>query len=67
MRLPRGLTVEYDKVKDGRACFKVRASKFFLFKTIVKIARQNIRKPILALLIFMYAFYYLMKGGSTTT
>lgn len=66
MRPPKGLTVKYDQVKDGRAHFKVRATKFYLFKTILKIAWQNIRKPALALLIFLYAFYFLMKGGSTT-
>jgi len=64
MRAPKGLTVTYDGVKDGRAYFKVRASKLYLFKVILKIARQNIRKPVMAALIFLFAFYYLMQRGN---
>ncbi len=61
MRAPRGLTMKLDYVKNGRVYFKVRATKFYLFKTILRIAWQNIRNPITAGLIFAFAFYYLVK------
>lgn len=61
MRAPRGLTVKFDYVKGGRVYFKIRATKFYLFKVILKIAWQNIRNPATAFLIFAFAFYYLVK------
>ena len=61
MRAPRGLTVTYDRVRDGRVYFKVSATKFYLFKTILRIAGQNIQHPFTACLIFVFAFYYLVK------
>lgn len=61
MRPPRGLTMKLDYVKDGRVYFKVRATKFYLFKTILRIAGQNIRNPVMSFLIVLYAFYYLVK------
>lgn len=61
MRAPRGLTVKLTHVKDGRVYFTVRATKFYLFKTILKIAGQNIQHPAMAGLIFVFAFYYLVK------
>lgn len=67
MRAPKGLIVTFDRVKDGRAHFKIRASKFYLFKTILRIAWQNIRKPVVAALIFLFAFYYLMQRGNDAT
>ena len=63
MRWPKGLKVKFDKVEGGRVYFKLRASRFFLFKTILKVARQNIRKPALSLLIFLFAFYWLARRG----
>lgn len=57
----------FDRVKGGRAYFKVRASKLYLFKVILKIAWQNIRKPVVAALIFLFAFYYLMQRGNDAT
>lgn len=64
MRTPKGLTVTFDRVKDGRAHFKIRATKLYLFKTILRIAWQNIRKPVLAILIFLFAFYWIVKRGN---
>lgn len=61
MRAPRGLTVKFDHVEWERVYFKVRATKFYLFKTILRIAGQNIRNPVVAGLIVAYAFYYLVK------
>ena len=63
MRAPRGLTMKFDHVERERVYFKVRATKFYLFKTIVKIAGQNRGNPLLACLIFGYALYYLMNRG----
>lgn len=61
MRPPKGLTVKFDHVERERVYFKVRATKFYLFKTILRIAGQNIRNPIMACLIVVFAFYYLVK------
>ena len=61
MRPPKGLTVKFDYAERERVYFKVRATKFFLFKVILKIAWQNIQNPITAFLIFAFAFYYLVK------
>lgn len=61
MRTPRGLTVTYGGVENGRVYFKVRATKFYLFKVILKIASQNTAKPHIACLIVIYALYYLVK------
>ncbi|MBA7702323.1 hypothetical protein ES703_111087 [subsurface metagenome] len=61
MRLPKGITAKFDGVKDGRVYFKIRATKFYLFKTILKIAGQNIRNPVMACLIVLFAFYYLVR------
>jgi len=63
MRMPRGIKTEFDKVKNGRVYFKVRASRLYLFRVMLKIARQNIREPVLALLIFLFAFYWLARDG----
>lgn len=59
MRPPRGLTMKFDHVERERVYFKVRATKFYLFKVILKIAWHNIRNPVTASLIVGYAFYYL--------
>ena len=61
MRAPKGLTVKFDYVERERVYFKVRVTKFYLFKTILKIAGQNIRNPAMAFLIVLFAFYYLVK------
>ena len=61
MRAPRGLTTKMVCHKDGKVYFKVRATKFYLFKTILRIAGQNIRNPVLSFLIVVFAFYYLVK------
>lgn len=59
--------MKFDRMKDGRAYFKIRASKVYLFKTILKIAWDNIQKPALSFLIFLFAFYWLMKRGNHAT
>ena len=61
MRLPKGLTVKFDYVERERVYFKVRVTKFYLFKTILRIAGQNIRNPATSFLIVVFAFYYLVK------
>jgi len=61
MRAPRGLTTKMVGHKDGKVYFEVTATKFYLFKTILRIAGQNLRNPVTACLIFVFAFYYLMK------
>lgn len=61
MRAPRGLTVTLDGVKDGQAYFNVTATKFYLFKTILRVGCQNFHHPHIACLIFLFALYYLMK------
>ena len=61
MRPPKGLTVKFDHVKDERVYFEVRATKFYLFKTILRIAGRNLHHPLTAGLIFAFAFYYLVK------
>ena len=63
MKSPRGLKVKLDKVKEGRFYFKIRASRFYVFRTILKVARQNIGKPALAFLIILFAFYWLVRDG----
>lgn len=63
MRAPKGLHITFDCVKGGRVFFDIRASKYYLFKTILKIAWQNIRNPATSLLIALFAFYYLVKNG----
>ncbi|MBA7465183.1 hypothetical protein ES707_00345 [subsurface metagenome] len=59
MRVPKGLTVKFDQVERGRVFFTVRATKFYLFKTILRIGGQNLHHPLTAGLIFAFAFYYL--------
>ena len=59
--MPKGLTMELDCVKDGRVYFKIKVTKYYLFTVIMKIASQNIRNPVTALLIVAFAFYYLVK------
>jgi len=61
MRAPKGLTVKFDYVERERVYFKIRATKFYLFKVILKIAWQNIRNPVTACLIVAFAFYYLVE------
>ena len=61
MRTPRGLTVKFDYVERERVYFKIRATKFYLFKTILRIGGQNLHHPLTAGLIFAFAFYYLVK------
>ena len=61
MRVPKGLTMKFDHVERERVYFKVRATKFYLFKTILRIAGQNIRRPVTSFLIVAFAFYYLVK------
>lgn len=61
MRPPKGLTVKFDYMDRERVYFKIRATKFYLFKVIMKIAWQNIQKPILSFLIVVFAFYYLVR------
>ncbi|MCK4784998.1 MAG: hypothetical protein KAV87_14695 [Desulfobacteraceae bacterium] len=61
MRPPRGLTMKFDHVERERVYFKVRATKFYLFKVILKIAWQNIQHPVTACLIVGFTFYYLVK------
>jgi len=56
MKLPEGITTKFDRIEDGKVWFKIRCSKFYLFKTILKIAREN-----KSILIFLFAFYYLGK------
>jgi len=62
MRAPKGLTVSFDYVDRERVYFKVRATKLFLFKTILRISWQNIHHPVTAALVFLFAFYYLVKN-----
>ena len=50
--------------KDGKVYFNVTATKFYLFKLILKIAKQNIQKPIIFCLIVTYAFYFLVKNNA---
>jgi len=59
MRAPRGLTMAFDYAERERVYFKVRVTKLYLFKTILRIAWQNIQNPIMAFLIVVFAFYYL--------
>lgn len=61
MRAPRGLTVKMDYTERERVYFKIQATKFYLFKTILRIAWQNIHHPATAALVFAFAFYYLVK------
>lgn len=63
MRMPKGIKTEFDRVENGKVYFKVQASKFYLFRVVLKIAWQNIQKPILAFLIFLFAFYWLVRDG----
>jgi len=60
-RVPKGLNIKLDYVKDGQVYFKVHATKLYLFKTILKIAWQNIQNPVKAGLVVGYAFYFLMR------
>jgi|GEM_PF-6527412 len=59
MKAPKGLTVKFDHVERERVYFKIRATKFYLFKTILRIAGQNIQNPIRSFLIVIFAFYFL--------
>lgn len=52
----KGIIMRFDKIKDGQIWFKIRCSKFYIFKTILKIAKKN-----KSVLIFLAAFYYLVK------
>ena len=61
MKAPRGLIMKFDHIERERVYFKVRATKFYLFKTILRIAGQNVHHPVTAFLIVIYAFYYLVK------
>jgi len=61
MRAPRGLTVKFDHVERERVYFKIQVTKFYLFKTILRIASQNLHHPLTAGLIFAFAIYYLVK------
>ena len=56
MKLPKGITTEFDRIEDGQIWFKVRCSKKYIFKTILKMAREN-----RSFLMCLYAFYYLVK------
>ena len=48
----------FDYAERERVYFKVRVTKFYLFKLMLKIAWQNIQNPIMAFLIVVFAFYY---------
>ena len=64
MKLPKGLTTKMIFKKDGKLYFEVSATTFYLFKVILKIVGQNIQKRSMASLIFLYAFYYLIKDNA---
>ena len=64
MKLSRGLTTKMTYQKDGKIYFNVTATKFYLFKVILKIAGQNIQKPVIACLIMLYAFYFLIRNNA---
>jgi len=51
--------MKFDYVERERVYFKIRVTKFYLFKVILKIAWQNIQHPVTAFLIVGFAFYYL--------
>lgn len=53
--------MKFDHVERERVYFKIQATKFFLFKTILRISWQNIHHPATAALVFVFAFYYLVK------
>lgn len=61
MKLPKGLTLKLEYVKDGRIYFDIIARRFYLFKAILRIAGQNMQNPVSFLLIVVFAFYYLIK------
>lgn len=61
MRPPKGLTTKMSGHKDGKVYFEVTATKFYLFKTILRIGGQNLHHPFTACFIFIFAFYYLVK------
>ncbi len=50
--------MEYVGVTDGKMYYNIKPSRFYLFKTILKIAWDNVWNPILFCCIVIYAFYY---------
>jgi len=64
MKLPRGLSTKMIGTKDGKVYFDITATKFYLFKIILKVAGQQMHKPVIACLITMYAFYFLIKSNA---
>jgi len=62
MKLPKGLGMTYDGIRDGKMWYKIRPSRFYLFKTILKIARE-VRPWPLPILVALYGVYYYLSTG----
>ncbi len=50
--------MEYAGVTKGKVYFNIKPSRYYLFKTILKIAWDNVWNPVLFCCIVIYAFYY---------
>lgn len=52
--------MEYDGIRDGKIWYTLRPSRFYLFKTIMKIALKTRPWP-LPVLVALYGFYYYLS------
>lgn len=52
--------MQCDRIQDGRVHFTIRPSRFYLFKTILKIAWEARPWP-LPIIVALYACYYFLS------
>lgn len=63
MRPPKGLGMAYDGIRDGKMYYTLRPSRFYLFKTILRIARDARPWPLPILVALYGCYYYLSTWG----
>lgn len=51
--------MEYDGIRDGKIWYTLRPSRFYLFKTIMKIAREARPWPLPVVVALCGCYYYL--------
>ncbi len=61
MKPPKRLGMTYDGIRDGKIYYNIRPSRFYLFKTILKIAWEA-RPWLLSIVVALYGCYYYLSS-----
>lgn len=63
MKPPKGLDMTYDGIRDGKMYYDLHPSRFYLFKTIMKIAWETRPWPFPILVALYGVYFYLSSWG----